>query len=57
LNGGVESGMADDPVLEVRGIMLKGYGVGDILWHLWPILLFTGMVVVLGSRFYKRPLD
>jgi ABC-2 type transport system permease protein len=57
LNGGEESGMADDPVIEVRGIMLRGYGVGETLWHLWPILLFTGMVVVLGSRFYKRPLD
>jgi ABC-2 type transport system permease protein len=41
----------------VRGIMLKGNGPLEIFPHLWPILLFCSVVLLLGSRFYKRTLD
>jgi len=41
----------------VRGIMLKGNGVVETAWHLWPIVLFTVVVITLGSRFYRRTLD
>lgn len=41
----------------VRGIMLKGNGLLETAWHLWPILLFTIVVIAAGSRFYRRTLD
>jgi ABC-2 type transport system permease protein len=41
----------------VRGIMLKGNGILDTAYHLWPIMLFTTVVITAGSRLYKRTLD
>lgn len=41
----------------VRGIMLKGNGILETAWHLWPILLFTAVVIGAGSRLYRRTLD
>jgi len=41
----------------VRGIMLKGVGMADLWPQLWPILLFTLAVVLVGLAFYKRTLD
>jgi ABC-2 type transport system permease protein len=41
----------------VRGIMLKGNGVTETLWHLWPILLFTVVVIGFGSKLYRKTLD
>ena len=41
----------------VRGIMLKGNGIVETASHLWPIVLFTLIVVWLGSRFYRTTLD
>lgn len=41
----------------VRGIMLKGNGITETLWHLWPILLFTALVIGFGSRLYRKTLD
>jgi ABC-2 type transport system permease protein len=41
----------------VRGIMLKGNGLVETADHLWPIALFTLVVVALGSRFYRTTLD
>ena len=41
----------------VRGILLKGNGV-DLLWPaIWPILLFTGVVLALGLKTFRRTLD
>ncbi|HXE40227.1 MAG TPA: ABC transporter permease [Azonexus sp.] len=41
----------------VRGILLKGNGLG-LLWpHVWPILLFTGAVLVFGLKTFQRTLD
>jgi len=41
----------------VRGILLKGNGLG-LLWpHVWPILLFTGAVLVFGLKTFRRTLD
>jgi ABC-2 type transport system permease protein len=44
-------------LLLVRGIMLKGNGFLDLLPQIWPILLFTLVVIGIGLRFYKRTLD
>ncbi len=41
----------------VRGILLKGNGLA-LLWpHVWPILLFMGVVLALGVRTFRRTLD
>ena len=41
----------------VRGIMLKGAGLGDLFGDIWPLILF--MVVVMGIALlrYRRTLD
>jgi ABC-2 type transport system permease protein len=41
----------------VRGIMLKGNGLADLVPQIWPILLFMLVVIAIGLRFYKRTLD
>jgi ABC-2 type transport system permease protein len=41
----------------VRGIMLKGTGVGELWPQVWPILAFMLAVILLGLRFYRRTLD
>lgn len=41
----------------VRGILLKGNGP-ELLWgHIWPILLFMGVVLALGLKTFRRTLD
>ncbi len=41
----------------VRGILLKGIGL-DALWpHVWPILLFTTVVLAVGLKTFRRTLD
>jgi ABC-2 type transport system permease protein len=44
-------------LLLVRGIMLKGNAIGDLWPHIWPILAFMVVVILIGLRFYKRTLD
>lgn len=44
-------------VVIVRGILLKGNGLINIWEHLWPILLFTVVVILIGLKRYKRTLD
>jgi len=41
----------------VRGIMLKGHGAAEV-WHsLWPLLVFSAVVMALGVSRYRRTLD
>jgi ABC-2 type transport system permease protein len=44
-------------LLLVRGIMLKGAALPDLVPHIWPILVFMLVVIAIGLRFYKRTLD
>ena len=41
----------------VRGIMLKGHGLPEVWNSLWPLLLFTVVVMALGVTRYRRTLD
>ncbi|HEX3503885.1 MAG TPA: ABC transporter permease [Xanthobacteraceae bacterium] len=41
----------------VRGVLLKGNAVPDILPELWPIALFTVIVIGIGAWLYRETLD
>jgi len=41
----------------VRGILLKGNGLAQVLPHLWPIALFTAVVLAIGVKRYRQTLD
>ena len=41
----------------VRGVLLKGNSLADIWPHLWPLLLFTAVVLAVGLKRYRRTLD
>jgi ABC-2 type transport system permease protein len=41
----------------VRGILLKGNGVADILPDLWPIMLFAAVMLTIGIKRYRQTLD
>jgi ABC-type multidrug transport system permease subunit len=41
----------------VRGMLLEGNGVAEILPDVWSIALFTAVVVTLAVRFYRETLD
>jgi ABC-2 type transport system permease protein len=41
----------------VRGILLKGNGLTQILPELWPIALFLAVVLTIGLKRYRRTLD
>lgn len=41
----------------VRGILLKGNGLVDILPHLWPLALFLVGALTLGLKRYRQTLD
>ena len=41
----------------IRGILLKGNGVLDVLPHLWPLMLFSVVVGTLAIRGYRQTLD
>jgi ABC-2 type transport system permease protein len=41
----------------VRGVMLKGAGLVDILPQVWPIALFIVIVAAIGLKRYKQTLD
>jgi ABC-2 type transport system permease protein len=41
----------------VRGILLKGNDWIDLWPHVWPMLLFTGVVLSIALRFYRKTLD
>lgn len=41
----------------VRGVLLKGTGWEESLYHLWPIALFWLIVIIVGLKRYRRTLD
>jgi ABC-2 type transport system permease protein len=41
----------------VRGILLKGNGLPEIIPQLWPIALFTAVVLAIGVKRYRQTLD
>ena len=41
----------------VRGVMLKGNAAPEVWPHLWPLLVFTAVVMTLGVSRYRRTLD
>ena len=41
----------------VRGIMLKGNGLEDIIMQLWPIALFASVALGIGVTRYRQTLD
>jgi len=41
----------------VRGILLKGNGVADVVPQLWQIALFTAVVLTIGVKRYRQTLD
>ncbi|MGH8045839.1 MAG: ABC transporter permease [Chthoniobacterales bacterium] len=41
----------------IRGILLKGNGVSDIARDIWPLLLFTAIVLTVGIKRYRQTLD
>lgn len=41
----------------IRGILLKGSGWAELWPNVWPLLLFTAVVMAIAVRFYRRTLD
>ena len=41
----------------VRGILLKGNGLAEILPELWPLLLFLAVAMTIGVKRYRQTLD
>jgi ABC-2 type transport system permease protein len=41
----------------VRGILLKGNDWADLWAHIWPMLVFTVVVMTIALRFYRKTLD
>lgn len=41
----------------VRGIMLKGYGVVESWPNVWPLWLFTAIVLAIGLKRFRQTLD
>lgn len=41
----------------VRGIILKGNTIYEVIPHIWPILLFMLVAVIIGAKIYRRTLD
>ncbi|SMC27435.1 ABC-2 type transport system permease protein [Andreprevotia lacus DSM 23236] len=41
----------------IRGILLKGSGLVELWPSIWPLLLFTTVVMGIAVKFYRRTLD
>jgi ABC-2 type transport system permease protein len=41
----------------VRGILLKGNGIGEVATHLWPIALFMLVAGIVALKRYRQTLD
>jgi ABC-2 type transport system permease protein len=41
----------------VRGILLKGNGLPDVMPEIWPLLLFATIMLTIGVKRYRQTLD
>jgi ABC-2 type transport system permease protein len=41
----------------VRNIFLKGGGWGDLWPNIWPMMVFTVLVMAIATKFYRKTLD
>lgn len=41
----------------VRGILLKGNGLEDVVLQLWQIALFAAIALTIGVKLYRQTLD
>jgi ABC-2 type transport system permease protein len=41
----------------VRGILLKGNGIDDVVLQLWQIALFAVIALAVGAKRYRQTLD
>jgi ABC-2 type transport system permease protein len=41
----------------VRGILLKGNGLPDVMPEIWPLLLFAAIMLTIGIKRYRQTLD
>jgi ABC-2 type transport system permease protein len=41
----------------IRGILLKGNGIQEVILQLWQIILFAAVVLTIGVKRYRRTLD
>lgn len=41
----------------VRGILLKGNGLPDVMPEIWPLLIFATIVLTIGIKRYRQTLD
>ena len=41
----------------VRGILLKGNGIGEVVLQLWQIALFATVALIIGVKRYRKTLD
>jgi ABC-2 type transport system permease protein len=41
----------------VRGVLLKGNGIADVLPEMWPIVAFMAVVLAIGLRSFRSTLD
>jgi ABC-2 type transport system permease protein len=41
----------------IRGVLLKGNGPAEMWVHVWPLLVFTAVVLAVGLKRFRRTLD
>jgi ABC-2 type transport system permease protein len=41
----------------VRGILLKGYNLAEVVPHVWPLVLFIGVVLAIRLKRFRQMLD
>jgi ABC-2 type transport system permease protein len=41
----------------VRGVLLKGNGLEEVMLQLWQIMLFAVVVLTVGVKRYRKTLD
>jgi ABC-2 type transport system permease protein len=41
----------------IRGVLLKGNGIADVLSETWPLVAFMTVVLLIGLRTFKSTLD
>ncbi len=41
----------------IRGILLKGNGLTDVAWEIWPIALFMAVALTIAVKRYRQTLD